>query len=166
MKEETRKILPALRRYRHGLEQRMSEHMDMDENVRNTSGFGILYECWDKTRKMEKHLMHCKLKPSDLTAWAEGMKNADGTQGAHWTKEQTTAAAKMAGVLMGHVSQEDFWVAMNMMYSDYSLMADKFNVNKPEFFAEMAKAFLFDKDGPDPDEKLAAYYWAIVCGND
>lgn len=26
----------------------------------------------------------------------------------------------------------------------------------------MAKAFLFDKDGPGPEEKLSAYYHGIV----
>ena len=31
-----------------------------------------------------------------------------------------------------------------------------------EFFAELAQAFLFDKDGPGPKEKLAAYYHGIV----
>lgn len=31
-----------------------------------------------------------------------------------------------------------------------------------EFFAELAQAFLFDKDGPGPKEKLSAYYHGIV----
>ncbi len=70
---------------------------------------------------------------------------------------------KNTGITFGHVTAEDFWVTMNMMYSDYSPVAEKFNVSKPEFYAEMAKAFLFDKDGPDPREKLAAYYDGIVC---
>ena len=29
-------------------------------------------------------------------------------------------------------------------------------------YADLAKAFLFDKDGPGPKEKLAAYYHGIV----
>ena len=32
----------------------------------------------------------------------------------------------------------------------------------PEFFADMTKAFLFDKDGSGPKEKLAACYHGIV----
>ena len=37
-----------------------------------------------------------------------------------------------------------------------------YGVSTAEFFAELAQAFLFDKDGPGPKEKLAAYYHGIV----
>lgn len=52
---------------------------------------------------------------------------------------------------------------MNMMYSDYCSVAAKYGVNKPEFFADMAKAFLFDKDAKGPKEKLSAYYHGIAA---
>ncbi len=35
-------------------------------------------------------------------------------------------------------------------------------VSTAEFFAELAQAFLFDKDGPGPKAKLAAYYHGTV----
>lgn len=162
MEKEKHDIKKSLRNYLHNLERRMAEHMDMDENARNTSSFKDMHECWDKARKMEKDLNHCNLTTADLTGWVDGMKNADGTTGTHWTKDQTTSVAKIAGVMMSHVTPDEFWAAMNMMYSDFSAVADKFNVNKPEFFAELAKAFLFDKDGPDPEKKLAAYYRSVV----
>ena len=38
----------------------------------------------------------------------------------------------------------------------------EFGVNVPEFYAELARAFLMDKDGPGPEEKLCAYYRCIV----
>lgn len=50
-----------------------------------------------------------------------------------------------------------------MMFSDYYSTAMKFGVCTPEFFGEFAKEFLFDKDGPEPKEKLAAYYHGIVA---
>lgn len=53
-------------------------------------------------------------------------------------------------------------VAMNMMYSDYCTVANKYNVGTPEFYACMAKAFLFDKDAKSPNAKMAAYYFGIV----
>ena len=53
-------------------------------------------------------------------------------------------------------------VTMNMMYSDYYDVARKFGVNVPEFYAELARAFLMDKDGPGPEEKLCAYYRCIA----
>ena len=54
---------------------------------------------------------------------------------------------------------------MNMMYSDYYDVAQKFGVNVTEFYAELARAFLMDKDGPGPEEKLCAYYRCIVKQN-
>ena len=53
---------------------------------------------------------------------------------------------------------------MNMMYSDYCMVASKYGVNNAEFFADMARAFLFDKDAEGPGEKLAAYYHRVVKG--
>ena len=51
---------------------------------------------------------------------------------------------------------------MNMMYSDYSGVAEKYGVSIAEFYADMARAFLMDKDGPGAKKKLAAYYHGIV----
>lgn len=54
----------------------------------------------------------------------------------------------------------DFYATMNMMYSDYCKVAEKFGINGIDFYAEMAKAFLLDKDaGP---HKLENYYWHVV----
>ena len=51
---------------------------------------------------------------------------------------------------------------MNMMYSDYEYTADRYGVNTPDFYAELAKDFLFDKDGPGPKKNLRAYFFNIV----
>ena len=51
---------------------------------------------------------------------------------------------------------------MNMMYSDYYSVGVKYGVDRTEFYADLAKAFLFDKDGPAPSEKLAEYYHEVV----
>lgn len=40
----------------------------------------------------------------------------------------------------------EWYVAMNMMYSDYCETAKKMGMDKPEFYAHMAKDFLMDKD--------------------
>ncbi len=97
----------------------------------------------------------------DAEAWAAKMQNADGTTGAHWTMEQTSAVADASGA--GHnIPHWVFGVTMNMMYSDYYEVARKFGVNVPEFYAELARAFLMDKDGPGPEEKLCAYYRCIA----
>ena len=51
--------------------------------------------------------------------------------------------------------------ALNMIYSDYVKVAKKFNVGSNiDFYVDMAKAFLDDKDaGPD---KLTKYYQYVV----
>lgn len=52
--------------------------------------------------------------------------------------------------------------AMNMMYSDYCTVATKYGIGSPEFYGDMAKAFLFDKDAKSPNAKMSAYYYGIV----
>lgn len=93
--------------------------------------------------------------------WAEHMQNADGSTGPHWTMDQTSAVADASGA-GNDIPHWVFGVTMNMMYSDYYDVARKFGVNVPEFYAELARAFLMDKDGPGPEEKLCAYYRGIA----
>ena len=45
-------------------------------------------------------------------------------------------------------------------YSDYYKVAKKFNVNNTEFYADLAEAFLRDKDAAD--DKLMRYYEYVV----
>ena len=75
---------------------------------------------------------------------------------------QTTALAESMGLSWDHISPWCWWITMNMMYSDYGSVAIHYGVSTAEFFAELAQAFLFDKDGPGPKAKLAAYYHGIV----
>lgn len=94
--------------------------------------------------------------------WAEHMQNADGSTGPHWTMEQTTAVAESMGIQTPAVPRWAWGVTMNMMYSDYYPVAVEFGLNRPEFYAALAKAFLIDKDGPGPERKLMAYYEHIA----
>ena len=94
--------------------------------------------------------------------WAANMRNADGTAGPHWTMEQTTAVAESMGIQAPAVPRWAWGVTMNMMYSDYYPVAVEFGLNRPEFYAALAKAFLLDKDGPGPEQKLMAYYEHIA----
>ena len=94
--------------------------------------------------------------------WAANMQNADGTTGPHWTMEQTTAVAESMGIQAPVVPRWAWGVTMNMMYSDYYPVAVEFGLNRPEFYAALGKAFLLDKDGPGPEQKLMAYYEHIA----
>lgn len=94
--------------------------------------------------------------------WAEKMQNADGSTGPHWTMEQTTAVADGMGISPEEIPRWAWGVAMNMMYSDYYPVAVEFGLNRPEFYAALAKAFLLDKDAPGPTRKLMEYYEHIA----
>jgi len=94
--------------------------------------------------------------------WAANMQNADGTTGPHWSMDQTSAIADGMSVQETDIPRWAWGVAMNMMYSDYYPVAVEFGLNRPEFYAALAKAFLLDKDGPGPEQKLMAYYEHIA----
>lgn len=94
--------------------------------------------------------------------WAAAMRNADGTTGQHWSMDQTSAIADGMGVQETDIPRWAWGVAMNMMYSDYYPVGVEFGLNRPEFYAALAKAFLLDKDGPGPERKLMAYYEHIA----
>lgn len=89
--------------------------------------------------------------------WVKRMRHADGSVGEHWTMDQTNQVMKQRGI---DCEPEAFYAIMNAMWSDYSKVADKFGVNNVDFWAELTKAFLMDKDAM-PD-KAALYYECIV----
>lgn len=84
--------------------------------------------------------------------WVSHMENADGSQGGHWAMEQTEQVRTQRGF---DCDPLQFWVAMNMMYSDYCTAAKKNGANNLDFYADMAKAFLDDRDAKP--EKLEWY---------
>lgn len=90
--------------------------------------------------------------------WAARMRNDDGSIGPHWNVEQIKKVMEQRGMSGDPVK---LWIAMNMMYSDYCKVAKKLGVNTLDFYADMANAFLDDKDSGAKD-KLAAYYEFIV----
>ena len=84
--------------------------------------------------------------------WVSRMKNNDGTTGEHFKAEQTE---QMRNAHCPDCDKMEFWAAMNMMYSDYCDVAKKMNIDRPDFYAHMAKAFLMDKDAGE--DKMAKY---------
>ena len=93
-----------------------------------------------------------------IMAMVECLNMLKGAEGAICTGREMTKADAEAWA--DHMENEDG--TTNMMYSDYGSVAIHYGVSTAEFFAELAQAFLFDKDGPGPKEKLAAYYHGIV----
>lgn len=103
----------------------------------------------------------------DMEKWKSMMRNEDGTRGEHFRKEQVKHASQQAGIDIEEFGEDVFDLAMNMMYSDYCKVAKKYGVDRPEYYADLAKSFLRDKDfDGKPEEKLYIYYKAIVEKDD
>ena len=89
--------------------------------------------------------------------WVKSMEHVDGTKGEHWTMDQ---AVDMMEKKRYNVEPVEFYVAFNMMYSDYSKVAKKMGVDTPDFYGCMADAFLNDPDAGD--DKLVKYLDCIT----
>lgn len=116
----------------------------------------------DKTQAGEHHSESAGMTgftEREAKRWAKHMENDDGTTGPHWTLEQATAVANSIGV---HMDPWVWFAALNMEYSDNFEVAAKYGLDRPEYYADLAKAFLFDKDGGGPEAKIAGYYHGIV----
>lgn len=76
------------------------------------------------------------------------MENEDGTRGPHWSVEETTTLASQYGINLGsRFNRYDWFVALNMVYSDYyKVIISMTNSNSTKHFVELAKAWINDKD--------------------
>lgn len=108
---------------------------------------------------LEKLERKCDFTEADAREWTARMENTDDTTGPHWPMAQTTAVMVSKGY---HYDPAVWYAAMNMIYSDYFKTAKKHGVNTVEFYADMAEAFLDDKDAGGPEEKISAYYHCIA----
>lgn len=88
--------------------------------------------------------------------WTRRMRNADGSSGPHFKPEQ---AEQIRASQCPHCDRWEFFAALNMMYSDYCEVAKKMGMDKPDFYAHMAKAFIDDDDAGE--HKLAKYMETI-----
>lgn len=104
---------------------------------------------------MKRHMR--ELDEDMAYEWVERMQNADGSAGPHYKLEQTE---QWRSTNCMDCDKWEFFVAVNMMYSDYCKVAEKMNVSKLDFYGHMAKAFLHDEDaGP---HKLMKYMEEVV----
>lgn len=145
-----------MREYIEKLRERLHELMERPVTLGNVEEVRL----YAKTiRALEKLECGKTFTKEDALNWVEHMENSDGTTGAQWTMDETSAMAKSMGVyLPGCI----WFAAVNMMRSDYCMVARKHGADKPEFYADMAQAFLFDKDAGEPEEKISAYYHCVA----
>lgn len=93
------------------------------------------------------------LTEEEAKKYVSKMENKDGTMGGHWTLEQVKELGKSHPALK-QFDCLDFYVALNMMYSDYHSTG-----KNAEYYVELAEDFLGDKDAPH--NKMRRYMTAM-----
>ena len=115
----------------------------------------------DLLMRIQKHLWRMdknpELTPEEASEWVQGMANWDGSHGGHWSREQTRSVMAQRGI---HHPECAWYAAMNAMWSDFGKVAQKYNVDKVEFWADLTNAWLSDEDAKPG--KAARYYHRIV----
>ena len=99
---------------------------------------------------------HPHLTRDEAEEWCDSMKNADGTTGPHWSYDQATQLMTQRNLTCNPV---DFWATLCMMYSDYCKVARAYSADNPNFYADLAAAFLRDDDAVE--DKLVRYWECI-----
>ena len=89
--------------------------------------------------------------------WTGDMENSDGSKGPHWSMEQVRQVMEQRGI---DCDPLQFFAVLNAVYSDYYAVAKKHGVNKMDFYADIAKAWLNDSDAVG--DKAARYFEYIV----
>jgi hypothetical protein len=105
---------------------------------------------------------HQKMTREMAEDWVNSMEGSDPAKqhGGKWTTEQIKPIAQKYGVPTEGDRFWEFYAVMNAMYSDYYPVAKKYNVLTPDFFADLAMAFISDKDAVE--NKAAVYYDCLV----
>lgn len=96
-----------------------------------------------------------KDKKEIFKIWGEKMKNADGTKGLHFTKEQIQKMYNDERLKEKGISLEDFEITMNMMYSDYCKVLKDNGMSSQKMYIDLSIAFLKDEDAEK--DKLLRY---------
>lgn len=117
---------------------------------------GVIAGTIHQLERLDRHEAHGKLSRREAEKWVEHM------YGEHMSGDEVEDAIERHGLDEGDISPCAWYAAVNMMYSDYREVAKCFGVDREEFYIRMADAFLNDADGPDGEEKLAAYYHCIA----
>lgn len=88
--------------------------------------------------------------------WVESMKGAGG-KGEHYKMDAAHKLMQQRDIKCDPV---EFYAILNAVYSDYQSVAKKYGIDRPEFYADLAKAWLEDEDAVQ--DKASMYYECIV----
>lgn len=96
------------------------------------------------------------LTEQQATMWVKSMKHSDGSMGELITMEQAKDWLMKKGYT--GVPITDFYAIINAMKSDYSGVAKMFNIMNDDFYGELARAFIMDKDAKPHKTSLYREY--------
>lgn len=95
--------------------------------------------------------------------WVRKMKGDDPeSRGEIWSYEDAKTLAEERGLSTEGQEMVDFYVVLNMVYNDFCKVAKKHGVDTEDYYADLAHAWLYDKDGKPPTEKLMAYHKYVI----
>lgn len=155
---ENRRRRDSRGRYMMGGEPHMMDDYDEDESRSQTwypphmmggsgsrYGFGDVYAHINAPGSMNRPeyggMESNMTAPVDEHTARKWVQKMDG--GEHFKVEQTEQQ-RMA--ICPDCDKFSFYTAMNAMYSDYCETAKKMNIDRPDYYAHLAKDFLKDKD--------------------
>ena len=106
---------------------------------------------------------HDKLTKEKAEKWVRSMHGDDPkARGEMWTYDDAKKLAEERGLPAEGQSMVDYYVALNMVYNDYCKVAKAHGVDTEDYYADLAQAWLYDRDGLPPAEKLMAYYKYVI----
>lgn len=102
------------------------------------------------------------LSAEEAKRWVSGMIGTDPehAHGGRWTIEEARTLAQKIGWKLTDDELPAFYAVLNALYSDYAMVAKRYGVTQPEFFAELARAWMMDADARPG--KAERYYRHIV----
>lgn len=104
-----------------------------------------------------------KLTREKAEKWVRSMHGDDPkARGEMWTYEDAKKLAEERGLPTEGQDMIDFYVALNMVYTDYCKVAKEHGVDTEDYYADLAVAWLYDRDAKPPTEKLMAYHKYVV----
>jgi len=103
------------------------------------------------------------LTPELAKAFVEEMSVTDGTDranGEKWTMEDSKVIGDKYGVNWESISKCEWYLVLNMMYSDYYKTAKKHGMTDSSMFAELATDWFIDIDA-SPDKTFNYFMYVI-----
>lgn len=160
-------VWPYAPRY-EGEDERYANYGNEDGRSDRQIGFGASMHMDDGRTKqsMQKGkagtMMNHGMDEQTAREWVDSMQSMDKAhpRGGKWTPEQLEALAKKHGVPTTGKEWWEFYAMVNAMYSDYCEVAKRYNITSPDFYAQMALAFINDKDAVD--DKVMKYWQYIA----